>query len=758
MDTLRTALAGALVAAAALLAPHTASAAPLKVQGATFYSGVSGALAGSSVAKAGDVNGDGVTDVVIGAPQASTPTPAPARKENGAAYVVFGPFGPRQVIDLDNLGTHGFKLIGGADLEPDKMHFGSAVAGLGDVNGDGKDDVAITSERGGKLNTNAYKGYVAVVLGSTSTATIDMRDGIGSRGFLVNLPNPYYPHSLLSVAGIGDVNGDGLRDLAIGDPVYYDKDSASCTDCARGDVYVVFGRTDTTPLEADTLGPAGYRIQGHSTRSYLGVGVGGAGDLNHDGRADLVIGEPQCIANTSPCDGGLVYVLYGKPDTTTVDLSQPLDSARGFRIAGPVGPNGLGTTVAAPGDVNGDGRDDLLLGAPYTSGNARTGNGAAYVVFLPEHPPASTDLGAIGTNAALIQGAADGDALGTSIAAAGDIDGDGHADVAVGAPHHGSGMRGSAYVLRNLHQPMVADTATLAPPDGYELQAARPESLATSLANLGDLDGDGRDDLLLGGPTGNPPFTSHGGFTELQLDSPFPSAITGAAKGITPAAATTGAGAVPAGQQTSVRVQYGPGTSLGSDTAAVDAGAGTARVALDFALGGLSPSTAYSYRVVAVNGSGTVYGHVRTFTTAAPDGTGGGGDGAGDGGPGPGVDATAPVARITAPARKKRARRSAWRTLHGRVTDATPSSGIKRVQVAATARSGRNCRSLRSKGFTASRCSARTRWVAAKLKGDRWQLGLKGLRRGALRFRVRALDNAGNLQKPPFTVTIRLRH
>jgi hypothetical protein len=757
MGRLITALATVFVAAAALLAPQTAGAAPLKVEGATFFSSVSGAMTGSSVAKAGDVNGDGVTDVVIGAPRSSTATPAPARKENGAAYVVFGPFGPHEVVNLDNLGARGFKVIGGADLEPDKMHFGSAVAGVGDVNGDGRDDVAVTSERGGKLNTNAYKGFAAVVFGRTSTTTIDLRTGIGASGFLVNLPNPYYAHTLLSVAGVGDVNGDGLPDLAIGDPVYYDKDSSYCTDCARGDVYVVFGRGATTPLEADALGPAGYRIQGHSTRSYLGVGLSGAGDINHDGHADLVLGEPQCIANTLPCDGGLVYVLYGKSDTGAVDLSQPLDSTHGFRITGPVGPNGLGTAVAAPGDVNGDGRGDLLLGAPYTSGNTRTGNGAAYVVFLPEHPPASIDLGAIGISAALIQGAADGDALGSSLAAAGDVDGDGYADVAVGAPHHGSGKRGSGYVLRNLHQPMVADAATLAPPDGYELIAARPESLALSLANLGDLDGDGRDDLLLGGPTGDPPFIADGGFAELQFDSPFPSAITGAAKSITPSTVTVGAGAMPAGQPTSVRVQYGPGASLGNESAPADAGDGTARVTLDLALGGLSPSTAYSYRVLATNGSGTVYGRSRTFTTAAPDGTGGGGDGGGDGGPGPGVDVTAPVARVTSPARRKRARRSAWRTLRGTVTDAKPSAGIKWVQVAATVRSGRQCRSLGRKGFAAAACSARTRWVTATVKGRRWQLRLKGLVRGAARFRVRARDNAGNLQKPAFALKIRLK-
>jgi hypothetical protein len=661
------------------------------------------------------------------------------------------------VVDLDNLGTRGFKLIGGADLEPDKMHLGSAVAGVGDVNGDGKDDVAIASERGGKLNTNAYKGYVAVVFGSTSTATIDMRDGVGSRGFLVNLPNPYYAHTLLSVAGVGDVNGDGVRDLAIGDPIYYNEAVADCTDCGHGEVYVVFGRKSTAPLEAGALGSAGYRIKGDGSRSYLGVALAAAGDLNHDGHGDLLLGEPGCILGGSPCSGGLTYVLYGKSDSLDVELGAGVDEAHGFRITGPAGPGGMGTAVAAPGDVNGDGRPDLLLGAPFASGNARNGNGAAYVVFLPEHPPASIDLGTIGASAALVQGAADGDALGSSVAPAGDTDGDGYADVVVGAPHHGSGQRGSAYVLRNMHQPVVTDSATLAPPDGYELLAARPESLATSLANLGDLDGDGRDDLLLGGPTGNAPFSSKGGFAELQLDSPFPSAITGAATAITPSSATAGAGVVPAAQATTVRVQYGPGAALGSETAPLDAGAGTARTALDFALGGLSPSTAYSYRVVAVNSSGTVYGRVRTFTTAAPDGTGGSGDGGGDAGPGPGVDATAPVARVTLPARKKRARRSAWRTLRGKVSDAKPSSGVKRVQVSAVSRSGARCRSLGRKGFTATRCTARTRWVTAKVKGKGWQLKLKGLSLGAVRFRARALDNAGNLQKPPFSLKIRLK-
>jgi 5'-nucleotidase len=121
------------------------------------------------------------------------------------------------------------------------------------------------------------------------------------------------------------------------------------------------------------------------------------------------------------------------------------------------------------------------------------------------------------------------------------------------------------------------------------------------------------------------------------------------------------------------------------------------------------------------------------------------------------VDVTAPVARISAPPRKRRSRRASWRTLRGTVRDASPSSGIKRVQVAATSRRAGRCRSLGRNGFASARCGARTRWVSATVNGTRWQLRLKGLRRGAVRFRVRALDNAGNLQKPASVLKIRLK-
>ncbi len=743
-----------ILSAAALAAPAGALGAPLVVGGATIYSTHDAALAGAAVANVGDVNGDGATDIVIGAPHVSTTFPLPKRTGNGEAYVVFGPFGQHEVISLDNLGSRGFKIIGGSDYDgtATDTHLGAAVAGVGDVNGDGLADVGVMAEDGGVLNANNNKGFAAIIFGGPSTSTVDLHNPMGARGFQVDLPSTLYGHKYLAISAAGDLNGDGLADFAISDPFFYDPNSSFCNvtdvECARGDVYVILGRHAATRINVNSLGPAGFKIIGPGTRHYFGMGLAAAGDLNGDGRGDLVIGDPQCLAPpNSPCGPGSAFVLYGRAFSSTIDLALPLPVDQGFRVDGPAGGGGLGTSVSVTGDVNGDGRPDLLLGAPYTPSLGRSGSGAAYLFFTPASPPAITDLGAIGTSAALIVGGAAGDGLGAAVSSAGDVDGDGLVDIAVSAPHAGAQMRGSVYVVRSLHAPAVVDTSSLSSDQGYELRAPLPTmSLGTSLVNMGDLNADGRDEILLGGPGASVVFSGHPGRADLQFDAPLPSLTTFPVQNLGDTGASLSANIFPSGQATGVRIQFGTAGVLGAPGASVDVGSGTAAVPVLLPLTGLTPLTTYSYRLVAANASGTVYGRTLTFTTLAA-GTGPGP------GPGPQVgDTAAPVVRILTPAchaskarcRGFAARRASWKRLRGTVTDALPSAGVKTVQVAAVLRLRRGCVTLGTHGFRAGRCSTKARWTSAQLKAGAWSLKFKGLPRGSVRVQVRATDNAGH--------------
>jgi hypothetical protein len=751
-----------LVAASALaLGLPGASSASLTVDGATLYGSRIGGLAGSSVAAAGDVNGDGIPDVIVGAPLTSTTDMGPARTKNGEAFVVFGPFGPHEMISLGKLGSRGFRIVGG-DWYDAKDQLGAAVAGIGDINGDGYSDVAAMAQRGGAPNTDALRGYAAVIYGGPSTATIDLKAGIGTRGYLTYMPSPYYEHKYLSVSAAGDINGDGLPDFMFGDPQYYDSSAGTCTQCSNGDVYVEYGnRNRPGALDAGALGAAGYRIVGSGHLADLGVGLAPAGDINHDGIGDLALGEPGCTPNVmTPCAGGAVYVLYGQKSAPST-VTMPPSAGTGFRILAPPQSGGLGTAIASPGDVNGDGRPDLLLGMPYASFlGAGSGNGLAYIFFTPANPPATTDLGAPGAPAAVIEGAGHGDALGSAVASAGDIDGDGYADIAVSAPTAGDQQRGSVYVVRGLHSPGVLDLSQGLPVDaGYELTAPTPSYLGTSLADLGDLNHDGRDDLLAGAPGGDPAGVPNAGFAYVQFAAPVPSVLTGVAQNVTASAASIPATVTPSSQPTTVHIDFGSTPSLGMQSNAVDAGEGDGAATFRIPLGALAPATSYDYRAVAANASGTVYGKVRSFTTSATS-LPGGGPAVGPTKP----DLIAPVARIAAKpcrgtrrhCRRVRSRRASWRILNGTVTDAAPSSGIAVVEVSATTRRARHCAALGTRGFTRRSCKARPRYLTATVRRGVWSIALRGLPRGTVLIRARARDRAGNLQRRPATRTLHL--
>ena len=324
------------------------------------------AKTGSSVSSAGDVNGDGIDDLIIGAPYANG-----VASYVGAAYVVFGQTtaftGPLDLADLD--GTNGFKIAGVSS----RAQTGYAVSAAGDINGDGFADVIVGAWR---ASPNGYRSGSAYVLyGSDSgfPALINASSLDGSTGFRIHGIDSY-ANAGISVASVGDVNGDGIDDVMIG---------ASGEDFV-GAAYVVFGSTTGLPTDLDLSsidGTNGFKLTGVAGQSAAGFRVASAGDVNGDGRGDLVLTSPYFDHSR-----GAAFVLYGDDAGfgAVINLAA-LNGTNGFRIEGGLPYGHAGWSVAGAGDVNGDGIDDLVVGAPFAAANGSQ-SGAAYVIYGQQAP------------------------------------------------------------------------------------------------------------------------------------------------------------------------------------------------------------------------------------------------------------------------------------------------------------------------------------------------------------------------------------
>ncbi|MEO8350138.1 MAG: Calx-beta domain-containing protein [Chthoniobacteraceae bacterium] len=459
--------------------------------------GDAGDLSGSSVSGAGDVNGDGFGDLIIGAEHANSNGP-----DSGTSYVVFGRAnGFSATLDLSTLdGVTGFKIEGGAAVD-----LSGRVSGAGDVNGDGFDDL-IVGARGADPN-GAESGSSSVIFGkangfspSVNLSALDGIVGFNLRGESAG------DQSGQSVSAAGDVNGDGLDDLIIG--AYL----ATSNGIESGASYVVFGRTSGFGATFDLSaldGSNGFKVLGEAAGDRSGVSVHGAGDVNGDGFDDIIVGARGADANGT--NSGASYVVFGRAGafSATFDLST-LDGITGFKLLGEVAGDFAGESVSGAGDVNGDGFDDLLVGARGADPNGAN-SGAGYVIFGQASGfTASVILSTLdGATGFKLLGEATGDLFGFQVSGAGDVNGDGFDDLivgALGADPNGSNS-GASYVIFGRPDAFgpTLNLATLDGGTGFKLlgESAYDQS-GLGVSGAGDVNGDGFDDLIIGAAGADP--------------------------------------------------------------------------------------------------------------------------------------------------------------------------------------------------------------------------------------------------------------
>ena len=534
-------------------------------------------LIGADISAVGDVNGDGFEDFIIGVPDGESYY-GDGDFAPGDAYVVFG--GPGLLnTSLDDIaaGTgNGFVINGATDGDA----IGNLVSAVGDVNGDGLDDILLASPTAlvdGATNVPGGLGYI--VFGQTGTTAISLADieagTDADTGLLIeNTTNDVISDGQrfeglgISAEGLGDTNGDGIGDFVIG----IDGPGFGPGEGVTNFAYVVFGTGTNADIDLNDIddgGAGGFRINGtpdiqngvtNAMSDQFGDVVAGVGDVNGDGLADIAIsatGLDLVQAPSSSNNQGGVYIHFGQQASLTdmvpdfdaplprTEMSSsgtvpvvfpPIDPTQGFLIEGDVVSRRVGAAVDTLGDINGDGLDDIIIstrtGFPIGSGDI------AFVVFGQEGL-ATVDLNDLGANPELgfaISGVNQSTNFVVNVSSAGDFNGDGFDDILIGSGNYNDAGGEQAFIVFGSETIGAFDATALntaGAPAGFAIQnsdndlfdgsgVTDPDDLlfefGTAVSAIGDVNGDGFDDIAIGAP-GNYQYYIYNG-DEYQNVSP----------------------------------------------------------------------------------------------------------------------------------------------------------------------------------------------------------------------------------------------
>ncbi|MBL7732136.1 MAG: FG-GAP repeat protein [Chitinophagaceae bacterium] len=388
---------------------------------------------GVSVASAGDVNGDGYSDVIAGAVGYDN-----GQSNEGAAFIFHG-------------SATGISTVINAQVESNQANsqFGWSVAGAGDVNGDGYNDIVVGASQ--------YNGVGAILIyhgSATGISTIPaaiIESGQAGAGLGI------------SVAGAGDINGDGFSDVIAGAYAYDNGQNG------EGAAFIYYGSNTGTVSAPNT------RLESNQVNAAFGNAVAGAGDVNGDGFSDVIVGAR--LYDNGQAEEGAVFIYHG---STAGIITTPVT----FLECNQAGAE-MGYSVAAAGDINADGYGDIIAGA-YLYDNGQTDEGAAFIYH-------GSGSGISNIASAMIESNQNNAVLGISVAGAGDLNGDGYADVMAGAVNYMNGQISEGSVF--IYDGSPAGISTI--PVILESNLFGGQ-LGSSAACAGDVNADGYSDLIIG--------------------------------------------------------------------------------------------------------------------------------------------------------------------------------------------------------------------------------------------------------------------